>query len=469
MTSVGPLLRKLAPAALVLAWLTAPAHALAATACATSAATLHGWYGMLVSGATLGSAPKTKYLAGALLFDGAGGLSGINVYGQANAHTGATGTYVLNTDCTLTMYLTLGTAAPQTFTVNVRASGEAVGIETDAAAVATISLKPQYATYTPGLNFSKSSLNGTYAANCIGPLGGFSDVNLGTFNNGVLTGTDPYNNSGAFATANIPYSGTYSVNTDGTFTGTGSVGGTTFNFYGVVATANTAIEYFFTNVANGAPTDAIESCTGATALGTTGATAPSFSLSAATNPLSLKQNSGGTDLITVTPGAGFSGSVSLAVSGAPAGVGTAFSGNALIVFPPLGTPVGSYPLTITGTSGAVTATLTLPLNVTPGASFSLAASPTALTVVRGKSGIDAVKVTQINGFSAPVSFAASGLPAGATAVFSPATSAAGSSLTISVGAGTATGSYPVTVSGNAAASGNSNAVTQTVALTLTVQ
>jgi hypothetical protein len=81
-----------------------------------------------------------------------------------------------------------------------------------------------------------------------------------------------------------------------------------------------------------------------------------FSVVPATSPLTLQQNAGGTDTINVTKTAGFSGSVALTVSGAPAGVGTAFAGNVLIVYPPLTTPVGSYPLTITGTSGTTTVT-----------------------------------------------------------------------------------------------------------------
>ena len=82
-----------------------------------------------------------------------------------------------------------------------------------------------------------------------------------------------------------------------------------------------------------------------------GAAGDPFSLTPTMNPLTLQQNAGGTDTITVTNAAGFSGSVSLAVSGVPTGVGTAIAGNLLIVFPALSTPVGSYTLTVTGTSG----------------------------------------------------------------------------------------------------------------------
>jgi N-acetylneuraminic acid mutarotase len=70
-----------------------------------------------------------------------------------------------------------------------------------------------------------------------------------------------------------------------------------------------------------------------------------------------------------------------------------------------------------GTSTVASATYTL--NLPP--SFSMAASPSSLTVDAGSSGTTAVTVTPVNGFDSAVSFACSGLPAGATCSFSPAT------------------------------------------------
>jgi len=158
-------------------------------------------------------------------------------------------------------------SALATFTVAVQNSGEAVGIQVDANAVANISFKPQYATYTPGLNFNQKSLNGTFAASCIGPISSSSDLNLVTFSNGALSGTDPFNNNGTFAVSNVPFTGSYSVNSDGTFTGKLVVEGTPFNFYGVLATQNKELEYIYENVSNGSPVDAFAACVGGTALG----------------------------------------------------------------------------------------------------------------------------------------------------------------------------------------------------------
>lgn len=198
------------------------------------------------------------------------------------------------------------------------------------------------------------------------------------------------------------------------------------------------------------------------------ATTPGFTLTPAASTLNLAQNFGGTDGITVTPAGGSGGAVSLSVAGAPAGVGTAFSGNLLVVFPPLSTPTGSYPLTITGTSGATTATTTINLVIAAGANFSLSPASGSLTLAHGRTGADAIAVKAVNGFNAAVSFALSGLPAGATGTFSVPSSSTGATLTIATATSTKPGTYPVTVSATAPGSGNSSSITQSTTISLVV-
>jgi hypothetical protein len=256
------LLRKLVLPCLVLAWSLAPAEGRAA-ACPAKLASLNGWYGMLVSGASFGTAAGPKYLAGALLFNGSGSATATNVYSGAGVDSAATGTYVVNgTDCTVTLTLTVGSSTPQVFTLAIKQTGEGVGIEVDANGVATIDLQPQYATPTTGLNFTNSSLNGTFAASCIGPATQQSDLNLVTFSNGSLAGTDPYNNDGSAQTSNDPYTGTYTINSDGTFSGSLVVAGTPFDYYGVISNSGAKVEYIYSAVSNGTPTAAFASCTG---------------------------------------------------------------------------------------------------------------------------------------------------------------------------------------------------------------
>jgi hypothetical protein len=248
---------KLSASLVLLSWAVG-GHA-ATSSCAVSTASLKGSYGLLISGQTTASTPKTEYYAGAVTFDGVKSISGANIYGSAGAHNSLTGSYSVNSDCTVAISINIG-GTSYAYTVALKATGEAAGIEVDKSAVSTITLKPQMTSA-----FTNASLNGQYTASCGGFLGAYSDLNLVTFNNGTLSGTDPFNNAGNFAVANIPYTGSYTVNSDGTFSGSVLVEGTVFDYFGVISNSNSQVQYFYTNDSNGSPTNAFSSCTGRTA------------------------------------------------------------------------------------------------------------------------------------------------------------------------------------------------------------
>jgi subtilisin family serine protease len=96
--------------------------------------------------------------------------------------------------------------------------------------------------------------------------------------------------------------------------------------------------------------------------------------------------------------------------------------------------------------------------------FSVSVSPTSGSTAPGGSVTTTVNTATTNGSAQSVSLSASGLPAGATASFNPATVTSGgsSTLTISTSASTPPGTYPVTVTGSAASG------TRTATYTLTV-
>ncbi len=98
--------------------------------------------------------------------------------------------------------------------------------------------------------------------------------------------------------------------------------------------------------------------------------------------------------------------------------------------------------------------------------FTLSASPGGLSVAPGSQGSSTITSTLSNGFSSAVSLTASGMPTGTSVSFSPSTLAAPGSgnsiMTVTVGSGTATGSYPITVTGNG------GGIQQTVIISLTV-
>jgi xanthomonalisin len=93
--------------------------------------------------------------------------------------------------------------------------------------------------------------------------------------------------------------------------------------------------------------------------------------------------------------------------------------------------------------------------------FALAVSPNPLNITTTTSGTATVTITQINGFSNPVNLAISGLPAGATASFSPASAMTSSVLTVNTGPAPA-GTYNLTITGS------STALVHTAVLALTV-
>ena len=82
--------------------------------------------------------------------------------------------------------------------------------------------------------------------------------------------------------------------------------------------------------------------------------------------------------------------------------------------------------------------------------FSLSATPAAQTVSPGGSAAYTVSLTDLNGFSGSAALVVSGLPAGATAGFSPTSASAStpSTLTVTTTAGTTPGgSYTLTITG----------------------
>ncbi|HTD21455.1 MAG TPA: polysaccharide lyase family 7 protein [Terriglobales bacterium] len=188
--------------------------------------------------------------------------------------------------------------------------------------------------------------------------------------------------------------------------------------------------------------------------------AADFALSA--TPASQTVTAGGSTSYTVnvTPSGGFSGAVGLSVNGAPAGVTatlnptsvTGSGSSTLSVSTGSSAVAGTYTLTVTGTSGGLThsASVSLVVQATQAADFSLAASPSTVTVTAGSAASYTASVSPINGYTGTVTLSASGLPSGATASFNPASISGGSgssTLTVSTASSTLAGSYTVTITG----------------------
>jgi uncharacterized membrane protein len=179
--------------------------------------------------------------------------------------------------------------------------------------------------------------------------------------------------------------------------------------------------------------------------------------------------------VTVTPLAGFTADVSLALTGLPASQAswgfapttvTAGSGTSQLTVTPAATLApGSYALTIAGTGGGLARTAQLTLVVTSPAEFALSVDPASQTVKRAKSASYTVDVSSLAGYAGTVTLSVSGLPAQATATFSPGSVVApgSSTLTVKTKGKTPRGTFTLIVTGTSGATVRQAAVTLIVA------
>jgi hypothetical protein len=197
-----------------------------------------------------------------------------------------------------------------------------------------------------------------------------------------------------------------------------------------------------------------------------GGTTPSgsFLISAPTS-LILQAGTNGTLYITITRSGGLDKAVSLTVEDAPVGLGHSFSpavvpgdedGSVLTLTVGAGVPAGSYTIKVCGNvTGMDERDIHIVLVVTaaPVGSFSLNLTPFQLTVVQGQTGTVNVTIGREAPFVGAVSLAFESPNAGISGAFDPASipaAATQSTLTLTVGANLAPGTYTLTVRASAA-------------------
>lgn len=176
--------------------------------------------------------------------------------------------------------------------------------------------------------------------------------------------------------------------------------------------------------------------------------------------------------ITITSLNGFSGAVSLSISGLPTGATATFNpgsivgaGNSsLAISTSPSTPAGAYNMIVTGTSGAIVHTVGVQLIVNPATpgDFTLTtnAPNNSLTVKRSNNTTNkivgtrasfTITVTPSNGFTGNVALSVSGFPTGVTDLgISPNTVTGGSGSateSFAVSGSAKQGTYPITITG----------------------
>lgn len=270
---------------------------------------------------------------------------------------------------------------------------------------------------------------------------------------GFTTGTvDGYSGTLTFSVSGLPSGATASFSPSSASAGSS----TTLN---VGTTSSTPTGTYTLTVK---ATDGSTSHTATVSLSVTAQLNPDFNLTAAQNSGSVVQGSGVSFGLNSSTVDGYTGTLTLSVSGLPSGATASFSpsslsagsGTTLNVSTTTSTPVGTYNLTVQATDGtkshsvALTLTVSALATVAPG-DFSLSASPSSWTIRRGTSCNYKVTVTGLNGFVGSVSLSATGTGTGTSLTFSPVsiTGSGTSNVKIVTSNATPKGTYTLTFKG----------------------
>jgi subtilisin family serine protease len=200
-----------------------------------------------------------------------------------------------------------------------------------------------------------------------------------------------------------------------------------------------------------------------------------FTIGASPSSLTINQGASGTSQISTTV-VGGPGTVSLAAAVAPAGKGVtatlgassvaAGGGTTLTVNAASGATTGSYTVTVTGTEGGIVRSTAVAVTVTvpPAPDFTISASPGSRSIRLAKSSTASytVNVNPTGGFAELVALSVQGLPAGASATFSPTSTTTSSVLRVTV-SGSPKGTYRLTITGVA------GGLTRTTTVTLAIR
>jgi len=127
--------------------------------------------------------------------------------------------------------------------------------------------------------------------------------------------------------------------------------------------------------------------------------------------------------------------------------------------------MGTYPLTVTGTSGGLTHSQTVDLTVSPPVpGFTLRLDPAAVTLPRISAGSVSVETASIDGFSDMIELSVTGEPPGVSVSLDATSVSPGELTTLWVGVqpNVAPGAYTLTITGT------SGSITRSQTLTVTV-
>jgi len=359
-------------------------------------------------------------------------------------------------------------------TVNLSASGLPAGV--------TASFSPAAATTTSTLTLTASSSAATTTATITitgtsGSLTNTAKLSL-TITAPQAFSLSPSPSSvtltpGATAASTFTVTPQSGFNGAVAFSASGLPSGVTASFNPASSTRSNSIT--FTAAASAPAATATVTVTGTSGVATNRAAIaltvtgpPSFTLSATPASLSFAPGSSAQSNITINAQNGFNSAVALTASALPAGITATFgsaSGTAprSVTFIATKTAAaGNVSVTITGTSGALTARTTIALTIAPPPGFTLTASPTSLTVAQGATGTTTLTLTAQNGFTGSVTVSIVGLPNGVSGMFGSGPTPSSCIFGLSIAPTAAPGPYTVNLKAT------SGSLTQTLAISLSI-
>jgi hypothetical protein len=184
---------------------------------------------------------------------------------------------------------------------------------------------------------------------------------------------------------------------------------------------------------------------------------PGFTLSG--TPGSVTTTPGGKVTYTINAAIvdGGTGTVTFSTSGLPTAATASFSpatvtvgGSSTLTVQTAGTIApGSYPFSVSATTGSIPHVIGLTLIVNAAPDFSLTASPSSQTVTVGKSTTYTLTATALNGFAGTIGLGATGAPAGTTIAISPTSIVNSGTATVTVTTSTSTpvGGFTIMLTG----------------------
>ena len=193
-------------------------------------------------------------------------------------------------------------------------------------------------------------------------------------------------------------------------------------------------------------------------------------LTASVTPTSASIEQGGSKNFQVqVEASGYTGSVSLSVTGLPSGATYSFAPNSgsppfssvLTITTSSSTPPGTYNVYVVAKAGNVQYKKKITLTVTSAGDFSLSFNPPTIIVSQGGSGSSTLVATFTGGFTGPIVLSVQSKPSGFTVDIAPSGNTA--TVTVSVDASVGPGSYSVVIRGTGAGK------THTATLTVQVQ